>query len=47
MIKMIDLNQHKPAKKQEEQEAPLGIVILTCLPFAWGFAWILFQGLLH
>ena len=41
---MIDLNYKK---KKEAEETPLGIVILGCLPFAFGFWWMLVQGILH
>ncbi len=42
---MIDLNR-KPAKPEDPEE-PLGIVILGCLPFAFGLWWIITQGLIN
>lgn len=36
---MIDLNYKKPEEKQDE---PVGIIILTLLPFAWLF-WLLIE----
>lgn len=43
---MIDLNRH-PTKRKEEEETPLGIVILALMPFALGFWWILTQGFIN
>ena len=33
-------------RKQQENEEPVGVVILGCLPFVLGFIWMLIQGLL-
>lgn len=41
---MIDLSLRDG--NQNEEETPIGVVILGCLPFAAGFMWMVFQGLL-
>ena len=43
---MIDLNM-KPKQQKQEEETPLGIVILATMPFALGFWWLLTQGLIN
>lgn len=45
MIKMIDLNQPKPEKKQEEPSAPLGITAIVIAAWiVWAFC---IGGMLH
>lgn len=44
---MIDLSYKKRTVQDSEQEEPLGIAVLGLMPFAWFFAWMLMQGLLH
>ena len=40
---MIDLNR-KP-KQAEEEDTPLGIMIMTLMPFAWLFWFLIERGL--
>lgn len=40
---MIDLN-YKPKKKKEE-DTPVGIIIMTMMPFAWLFWALVERGL--
>lgn len=41
---MIDLS-YKPKKKEEEKDMPLGGIILTLMPFAWLFIYLIERGL--
>ena len=44
---MIDLNYRSGKREPEnEEDAPIGVVILGVLPFAVGFVYMVFQGLL-
>ena len=45
---MIDLSYRNEERgsRIENEDAPIGVVILGCLPFAVGFMWMVFQGLL-
>lgn len=42
---MIDLS-YKPVKREtEDDDPPMGVIILTLMPFAWAFVALIERGL--